>query len=577
MKASLSLLSGLLGPLVFAGCVGGLVVNDGNGDSPGSPNGTTDGAPGPEGTTGPGGSEPPPIEEQPKLACDEGLPQASPSLLRRLAPREYLNSVSDLLAMDFVAPLDDTETVYTTELAVRQFDEATRLLETQVLDAPSVAPCDILGPTDRSCVESFIASFGERAFRRTVSEEEKTALLSAYDEARTELDHAAASLALLRIMLQSPQFLYRVEIGEEDPSLPPGMRKLTGYERATRLSYFFLGTTPDQELLDAARSGELDDAAGVRAEANRLLTSTTVREPFREVVSEWLQLDGATVLPSLEDTPKDVAAVGQELTQGLRSAMRNDVLTFAERVTFDEQGTFEALLTDTHAFVTPELADLYGASGEGWIDVGAERPGILTRAAWLTLTGSQKHQSPIRRGAFLIREFLCQPLSDPPATVDNTPVDPSTDSTADAVTIRQITEERTTGDQCQGCHKRINGLGFAFEHFDTLGRWHDTEQGAPVDAATSITGTDVDGPVSGAADFMNQMANSAVAKSCFGERFFRSALGRTLGELDDCSRETVMQKFSETGNIQELLLDIASSDAFLYMNGAAPAAQEEGQ
>ncbi|MFO0670771.1 MAG: DUF1592 domain-containing protein [Polyangiaceae bacterium] len=50
---------------------------------------------------------------------------------------------------------------------------------------------------------------------------------------------------------------------------PSERSRLTGYELATRLSYFLVGTTPDDALLDAAAGGALDAADGVAATARR--------------------------------------------------------------------------------------------------------------------------------------------------------------------------------------------------------------------------------------------------------------------------------------------------------------------
>src|SRR5439155_26307158 len=85
-------------------------------------------------------------------------------------------------------------------------------------------------------------------------------------------------------MLRSPQFLYRLEVG-----VPAGsMRRLTGHEIASRLSYLYWDGPPDDDLLADARSGALGSKAGVEKVAARMLADPRARDAVWRFFSEWL-------------------------------------------------------------------------------------------------------------------------------------------------------------------------------------------------------------------------------------------------------------------------------------------------
>src|SRR3989442_17644 len=79
----------------------------------------------------------------------------------------------------------------------------------------------------------FVETFGRVAWRRPLEEDEIAAYVAVAEESSQELggfddgiEYAAAAL------LQSPSFLYQVEIGDADPARP-GVRRLRGHELAT--------------------------------------------------------------------------------------------------------------------------------------------------------------------------------------------------------------------------------------------------------------------------------------------------------------------------------------------------------
>ena len=59
-------------------------------------------------------------------------------------------------------------------------------------------------------------------------------------------------------MLQSPHFLYLPELGQPGAAERDGL-PLDGYELASRLSYFLIGSMPDDELFAAADARQAED------------------------------------------------------------------------------------------------------------------------------------------------------------------------------------------------------------------------------------------------------------------------------------------------------------------------------
>jgi hypothetical protein len=116
----------------------------------------------------------------------------------------------------------------------------------------------------------------------------------------------------------------------------------------------------------------------------------------------------------------------------------------------------------------------------------------------------------------------------------------------------------------------INELGFAFEHYDAIGRWQQTEvgTGGTIDATATLSnaGEGVDGPVNGALELSQRLVNSPAVADCATERWFEVAMRRSPVELDACSVEAVSAKVAETRSIRELLLAMVESDAFSYVN-----------
>lgn len=560
--------------LASTGCYGGLSSFAGPGDD-----GETAGGGGSQGDSDDAGED----SGEP-AGCDGGAPLVAPRPLRRLTPDQYANTMRDLLGdPGFVAEYDATEPVIT-ERAVRQLRDGAELALSRRSEwTASVFPCDIAGPADDACAEAFVAELAPRAFRRPLLDEERQWLEGVYFDARAQLGFTDAMEVLAATVLQAPAMMYLGEQGTAVADAPDTLRRLTDHELASRLSYFLWDTMPDDALRQAADAGELLTEEGLRAQTERLLDDPRAQARIGRLLWSWLQLDGGMLHFSLEEAQKR-ADLYPEYGPALQEAMRIELEAFVTDVLAND-GSFERLMTSTRAYVNGPLAELYGVQGGpvgedewAWVELPAEeRAGVLTRAAFLSVFSNTAAQSPIRRGTFTLEEVLCFQLGDPPPDVDDTPIDGGEQpGGAGTMTVREATEARTGEAQCRGCHSVINPVGYAFEHYDAIGRWQTEEvvSGLPVDASGLLQGSDVDGPVHGAVELSQTLAGSAQVRACFAERWLEEALGGELGALDECAKDRVVEAFTTHGDMRELVTAIVLSDGFRHVNLADA---EEGE
>lgn len=511
------------------------------------------------------------------LACNGEIPVVAARAMRRLTPAQYENTMRDLLGdPEFVAEYDATEPVIA-QRGVRQLRDGAELaLDRRDAWTAPVFPCDINGGEDEGCAEAFIDQFAPRAFRRPLQDDERQWLQGVYLDARGEVGFTDAMEVLAGTILQAPSLVYLEERGTPVEGAPEELRRLTDHELASRLSYFLWDTMPDEALRDAADAGRLHGEDELRAQVDRMLSDPRAQDRLQRLMWSWLQLDGGMLHFSLEDAAKQ-ASLYPEYGPALQDAMRVELEAFIGDVLTGD-ASFEQLLTSNRAYVNTPLAQVYGVDAGPlgpdewtWVDLpAAQRSGLLTRAAFLTVFSSTAAQSPIRRGTFTLEELLCMELGSPPPDVDDSPIDGGEQpgGEGEVLTVREATDARTSGGQCAGCHNFINPVGYAFEHYDAIGRWQDEEviSGLPVDSRGELLGTDVDGPVADALELSRRLADSEQVRGCFATRWFEEALGGQVGELDSCAHDRILDDFSARGDLRELVTAIALSDSFRHIN-----------
>jgi hypothetical protein len=365
--------------------------------------------------------------------------------------------------------------------------------------------------------------------------------------------------AVLEVALQSPEFLYRVEFGEplDVPSDDPrsGWGRPAPFEMASRLSYLFWRTSPDDDLVDAAARGGLRDSQEIQIHAERLLRDDRAKGPVQRFYFERLWID-----------PGRLQQHGSSaLTPAIAALLVRETRAFIDDVTFEGPGDFTALLTAPSTFLNEELARYYGVegvTGETFerVDLDPTRhAGILTQGSFLASHAALERSHPFRRGVPIYQEFLCQEMDPPPGDQVPPPIPPP-DPVA---TTRELFEQVTAQAQCAGCHAEPQQIGYAFEHFDGTGRYRVTENGRPIDATGRLTTTDAAGFFDGPVELARRIAESDDAKRCLAGKWLAYAYGRPEGPSDTCSRQELESAFA-SGNVRELLVTLAQTDAFLH-------------
>ncbi len=560
------------------GTGGGVAVGGGAGGSGGGEvSGTGGGVGGAGGTGGTGGTGGGMTVDP----CATATLEVPVSPMRRLTNTQLVSSWRDVLNDQAADPkLDPAPNAIVSELQVEKFSTAAEELIARKGHLP-YAPCDTAGAGTTACAQGFIEAFGKMAWRRPLEAAEVTSLMARYTSTRTlagvtpAITFREAIDVVAQVILTSPQMIYVSEFGATAAGKPANIRTLTGFERATRISYLIWNSTPDKALLDAATKGDLNTSTGVRAAADRLMSDPRANQKVRSFASSWLALDTTVRHPGLETNPKNATKFPFD-NLALRTAMRTEVEALAESVFFEPGSSFKNLLTTRKAYVNAPLAQLYGVTAGAptgtawkWVDLDAtQRAGVFTRAAFLTQTANSDYQSPIRRGVHMYRHVLCRVLGDPPANVNDTPVAP----TDGAHTVRANTDTKTAG-SCQGCHSLVNPIGYTMENYDAMGRWQTTETGTfngapyslPIDSTATVTVKDIDGPLAGPLALAQRLSNSQMAHDCLADQWFFRAFERAPKSSDACLVKQVKDSFRQTSDMKAMVLDLLSSEPALFI------------
>ena len=451
-------------------------------------------------------------------------------------------------------PFDNAvESGLVTTTRASAFLDAAEVLASQVVEA-RVAPCSVDTPvsTERACWSGFLDELGLRVWRRPLTDPERERLLGFME---SETDPTDGLLLAVQVVLSSPHFLYRTELGDPQGD---GTYRLTGYETAALLSYTLWGTTPDATLLAAAADGDLAGPEGIAAQAGRLLDDPRAGTRFGSFATAWLGVDA---VPTMSRNPD----LYPEFTSELGQAMVDEVAERAATIALEDRGGLRALLTGTDTVVPPELADIYGiaSEGTGWspATVPADRPGVLGTPAWLTATAHSDQTSPVRRGLVVRERILCQDLGAPPADAGGVPdVDPE-------ASTRDRFAQHSDDPACSGCHQYIDPVGFGFEHLDSVGRWRTADGLHPVDAQGDVVGIEGIGgldshPFYGLGELAPLLADSQAASHCFVEMSWRHATGQDP-DTARCAIEQLDARFDSDRPIRDLLLTLVATDAFV--------------
>jgi hypothetical protein len=332
------------------------------------------------------------------------------------------------------------------------------------------------GANDADCVDGFIRDFGRLVHRRELAQEEVDFYQTVYD---SEGIDTAGVRDVVAVMLAAPEFLYQVEHGADPVDGLTDTYALGPYEVASRLSYHFWQSMPDDELLAAAADGSILQEDVYQAQVERVFNDPRSQRSLDQFVKEWLWTDEIPELNSLVGTQEFDTFAGENVpTDDLREHMIDELVHLMRYYTYTEPSSYQTMFASPYAFaMDDELAAIYGVpswNGEGeppQFPADHNRRGLFTRAAFLA-TGTTGTR-PIMKGFFVRKALMCTTPPPPDEAAANAELEFTDDMTTREVVV-ELTEQ--PGTTCAGCHLTyLNDLGFPTENFDGLGRWRTEE------------------------------------------------------------------------------------------------------
>ncbi len=491
-------------------------------------------------------------------------------LMHRLNSAEYNHTVGDVLGTT-LAPADSlwasesdkgfdniAAKMHVDDKQFQRYYDAAKAIADDVFGSPALKASIVTCGTadDPACVQSVISAVGLRLFRRPLSPEDITTYANIYAAARLlGEDHELSLKAVLRALLSSAQFLYRIELDPDPTSLTP--HPVDAYELASRASYFLWSSAPDAELLQAAADGTILDEAAFDAIFERMFVDPRSERFARSFVGQWL---GAS------EVPKHAARADlfPAWTPALATAMSEEVFQYFGEFLRGDRSYLEFLKADVN-YVDATLATFYGIAAPAPTMTRVEersdqRFGFLGMGAFLALSSYDYRTAPTLRGRWILINLLCTPPKDPPGNIPELDADP-TSPDASEQNVRQRLEQHRADPSCAGCHSALDPYGLALENFDAIGSYRTNyKNGTPVDASTM---TDDGVAFTGLQGLVDVVSGKDEFTSCVAQKLFTYSLGRGVEATDQPYIEAVRQEWlAGTPTLKDLVRKLMLADTF---------------
>lgn len=534
--------------------------------------------------------------EQPPVQVS--LSWVPPHGTEQIIPNRNLIATSPpaTFALQAKLPPDDRSYGYDRGLAVdRQWDESTTAA---AVEFATVAAQELWpdyerkhkkdSNEDRGRLRNFMLETAEVAFRGPLSKEEKAFYV--HQQINQTADDSEAMKRCLLTILKSPRFLYQSLDSDRSGS----------QRAANRLALTLYDSLPaEQLLLKKIEKGQLETEQQIRQAAQQMVADYRCQGKIREMLFEWMNLSHLT------DITKNSNAYA-EFDQHLVSDLKASLNAFLDDTVLNSGSDFRKLFASDWSYSNARLAGFYGdewqlrsnasnlkvvakevadedngaaeenggtneekqkaTAGLDYIGllpvdslqktepVPGANLGLLNHPYLMSGLAYSDSTSPIHRGVFLIRFMLGRTLRPPNAAF--TPLSP--DLHPD-LTTRERVELQTSPDSCQVCHSRINGLGFALENFDAVGRFRQKDGSHNVSSSgyyTDRNGKKV--TFQGASDLAKYLATSEDAHQAFVNRAFQHFVKQPIAAYGPEKLDQLTQKFRTNHfNIQQLIVEIA--------------------
>jgi hypothetical protein len=497
--------------------------------------------------------------------------------MRRLTQAEYRNSIADIFGKEIevrgafeptirIAGLQATSTAVLSVTPVG-FESFTNMADSVAVQVTSekyrpklpCTPKSAKAPDD-ACAGQVLGHYGRLLFRRPLTSDEiKSAVRLSNGLAKSSNDFYAGLRYGLASLIQAPDFIFRMET-----AAPAGDKQYTlePYSRATRLSYLMWNSTPDAELLRAAEAGELNTAAGLDKQVDRLMASPRLETGMRAFFNDMLELD------TFDTVSKD-SILYPKWSSNIAASAKEETLRTAIDLALRANGDMRDLMTTRKTFLNRALAADYqlpfGFKGD-WMpyefSADSGRSGILTQVSMLAMFSHPGRSSPTKRGVALMDIFLCEPTPAPPANVDFSVVN---DVSGALKTVRERLTAHATNSTCASCHNHSDPIGLSLEHFDTIGGRRTTENGQAIDVSAAIQGKKFAG-AEGLGKFLH---DNPKYTSCIARKAYAYSRGENSEDVSASAFKAANKAFTDSGFRMRALLKAMVEDKD-YFNAQPP-------
>ena len=385
------------------------------------------------------------------------------------------------------------------------------------------------------CAREILLTLARRAYRRPATEADVDQLLPFYIDARAEAGFDAGIQRALERMLVSPQFFFRIERvpADAEPGQPFAVSPI---ELASRLSFFLWSSLPDQRLLELAESGALADSTVLESEVERMLADPRAAALVDNFAAQWL------FLHDVEAKDPDVF-VFRDYDESLRAAFIEETERFVASIFHEDRSVLDLIDAD-YTFLNERLAEHYGIpyiKGNRFrrvtLPAESQRGGLLGQGSILALTSYPTRTSPVLRGKYVLDNLLASPPPPPPPDVPS--LDADTTGERSTETLREAMARHRANPECASCHAQMDPIGFAFEHFDAIGRWRESDGGLEIETRSTLPdGTEIDG-IEGVKQLL--LGDPERFVSAVTEKLLMYALGRNIQYYDRPAVRAIVQ------------------------------------
>jgi len=327
---------------------------------------------------------------------------------------------------------------------------------------------------------------------------------------------------------------------------------------ASRLSYLFWASMPDETGFAMAADGKLSDLDQIEAEARRMLKDPRAKSAISDFFMQYLEI------ADLHSSPKD-PKVYPDYSPQLADSMAAETAAFAAELVLAGDGKLSSVFSSNRSFIDANLAKLYGVAGVTGTTLApaeldpTQRGGILTHGSFLSRHANSEESNPVRRGKLLADRVVCIETPLPPDDVpDPKAPDPN-------LSVRERFEEHSKNPCATACHQVLDPLGFAFENYNGIGAWQTMDGGKPVDASGVI---ELDGqkkPFENAIQLGKILGESKQVADCMTRQFLRYTLRRREGKGDEPSVTAALEAFEkESFDLRELLVALTKTRTFTH-------------